>query len=492
MCTLLALVNAVAFLLVRPAVGDLWAARARQSATANGVGLGYWFSWYSGGSTPGNYSVLMPYLSAVLGAVATGAAATFAITPLCGVLVRGAAHARAATVVATVVTGLSLWSGRVPFAVGSAVSLVAFIAVRRRRPVLAGAATALTALFSPVSATFVVLGACALTLSRPGYRLIGIVAATCGVAALGTIALVFGVPGPQPFSTPSAVLLTVEVGLMLLARPMPYVRTVILIALAVVPLLVFIPNGMGSNFQRLVWICLPIAVVATAQTRARVAVLTCVMAMTLGAQATIHDLDVAMQARSSQPFYASLVAELDRLRGFGNYRVEVVPDGTHTSAYALLQHAMLARGYETQAEDAYDGVLTSSKLNPVSFKIWLDNNAVGLVAEQRVTHEANAEDTLIRHHRPAYLTQVWADSRWVLYRVANPSPIVAAPAGVVDADQATLTIEVPRAGRYELRVHWSRFLALSPPRARTGRVTPDGQSFTILDATTPGRYTLHG
>lgn len=59
--TAFTLVNAIAFWLVRPDVNDLWAARARASAVSHGVGLTYWFSWFSGGSTPGNYSVLTPY-----------------------------------------------------------------------------------------------------------------------------------------------------------------------------------------------------------------------------------------------------------------------------------------------------------------------------------------------------------------------------------------------------------------------------------------------
>src|ERR1700722_6247040 len=64
----LALVNAVIFLILRPGVEDLWAARAREYAAQHGVGLTYWFGWFSGGSTPGNYSVITPYLSALISA----------------------------------------------------------------------------------------------------------------------------------------------------------------------------------------------------------------------------------------------------------------------------------------------------------------------------------------------------------------------------------------------------------------------------------------
>ena len=80
--TAVAAANAFAFFAVRPNVGDLQAALARQSAATHGVGLVGWFQWFGGGSTPGNYSVITPYLSSLLGATLVGVLATIAITPL--------------------------------------------------------------------------------------------------------------------------------------------------------------------------------------------------------------------------------------------------------------------------------------------------------------------------------------------------------------------------------------------------------------------------
>src|ERR1700744_4044831 len=62
----LALAAGLSFILVRPPVADLQAADARAAAAARGVGLSYWLSWYSG-SAPGDYSVLTPKFTAVLG-----------------------------------------------------------------------------------------------------------------------------------------------------------------------------------------------------------------------------------------------------------------------------------------------------------------------------------------------------------------------------------------------------------------------------------------
>src|SRR6476659_4311240 len=65
--TLVAAVSAVVFVAVSPPVPDLYAALARESAAAHGVGLTYWFSWFGGAAPPGSYSVLAPELSRVLG-----------------------------------------------------------------------------------------------------------------------------------------------------------------------------------------------------------------------------------------------------------------------------------------------------------------------------------------------------------------------------------------------------------------------------------------
>ena len=55
---------------------------------------------------------------------------------LCVVALRGTVHPRGASFVAAYVTSVNLWSGRIPFSLGTAVAVAAFIALRRGRPVL--------------------------------------------------------------------------------------------------------------------------------------------------------------------------------------------------------------------------------------------------------------------------------------------------------------------------------------------------------------------
>ncbi|MEO8889542.1 MAG: hypothetical protein ABI301_00895, partial [Jatrophihabitantaceae bacterium] len=111
---LFTVVNAVAFFILRPGVNDLWAARARADASAHGVGLTYWFSWFSGASTPGSYSVLTPYLSRLFSAELVLALSTIATVLACWLLLRATQHPVAATYLAAVTTCINLWQGRVP------------------------------------------------------------------------------------------------------------------------------------------------------------------------------------------------------------------------------------------------------------------------------------------------------------------------------------------------------------------------------------------
>src|SRR4051794_27383968 len=143
--------SALAFYYVRPDVGDLQAALARQSAAAHGVGLTYWFQWFGGGTTPGHYSVITPLLSSWLSAPLVGALATIAVTPLVHRVLAGTRFQVAGTWVGTITAGCSLWSGRIAFALGAAAVLLALIGLRERRVLPAVLGTVAAVFASPVT-----------------------------------------------------------------------------------------------------------------------------------------------------------------------------------------------------------------------------------------------------------------------------------------------------------------------------------------------------
>jgi hypothetical protein len=488
--------NAIAFMFIQPGVNDLWAARARANAAEHGVGLTYWFSWFGGGSTPGNYSVLTPYLSALITPELLGALAAVAITPLSAVLLRNTRHPLAGVWVASAAAGINLWSGRVPFILGCAFAVAALIAVVAQRRVWAIALAMLSVFASPVSGAFLAVGLVGSFIESKSHRAISaITVITIGVG-LGAAALAFGTPGPEPFSYWLCGETIAGLLLFLVARPPAYLRTAIYLSIFLALALYVVPNGMGSNFARISWFCLPVAVVATSGRRLWIALLAALPVMLLGADGTVSDLRGASQPVSQTSYYKPLAAELDRLQGLANFRVEIVTHGAHAAYDALLDHAMLARGWETQEDNALNKTLSNPELDPTSYKIWLDNNSVGYVAIPRTKRDDSPEYALVDEGELPYLTQVWSSTDWILFRVANPTPIVKPPQNVLEYSQSHLTIRVPCACTFSVRVRYSKFLRAQPAPDNAARgtatVEDDGYGYTSVTTTAVGDYILRG
>jgi hypothetical protein len=497
--TVIGIVNAILFLIVRPGVNDLWAARARASAARHGVGLTYWFSWFGGGTTPGNYSVLSPYLSAYLTAEVVGAASAVALTLLVAALVRGTSHPAAATAVATLAAGVNLWSGRVPFLLGTAFAVWALIAVRQRRPAWAVLATVLTILSSPVSAAFLALGLTGPLIVSRAHRRVSAVAIGTIVLGLGLVALAFGAPGPQHFSWYLCLQTVVGLLVFLIARPPAVLATVIWLSILCAFGMMLVPNGMGSNFVRMTWFCLPVAVVALSKWRALpIALLAIVPVFYSGISLTVSDLRQAGQVTANPSYYKPLAAELDRIPDLAGYRLEVVAEKAHAAYDALLNHAMLARGWETQEDNHLNATLRDDKLGATAYKIWLDNNSVGYVAIPRSKIETFPEYTLVASGKLGYLSEIWHDDDWSLYRVRDAVPIVAAPQHILEYSQSHLTLHTACACSFTVRIRFSKYLHASPadrttmPADARATVADDGFGFTRVTTTEPGTYVLRG
>jgi hypothetical protein len=490
----LAVANAIAFLLIQPGVNDLWAARARSNAAKHGVGLTYWFSWFGGGTTPGNYSVLTPYLSALITPELLGALAAVAVTPLAAVLLRNTPHPLAGASLASAAAGINLWSGRVPFILGCAFAVAALIAVTAQRRVWTVVLTLLSVFASPVSGAFLALGVAGSFIETKSHRAISAITVVTVGVGLGAAGLAFGTPGPEHFSYWLCLETVAGLVLFLFARPPAYLRTAIYLSIFAALVLAVLPNGMGSNFARIAWFCLPAAVVATAGRRLGVALLATVPIMLVGANGTVRDLSDASQPVSQTAYYKPLANELDQLHGLANYRVEIVTHGAHAAYDALLDHAMLARGWETQEDNALNKTLSNPLLDATSYKIWLDNNSVGYVAIPSTKRDKSPEYALVDEGKLPYLTQVWASQDWILFRVANPTPIVAPPQDVLEYSQSHLTIRVPCACTFSVRVRYSKFLraATDVQGQAPAVVINDGYGYTSVTTPAPGDYIFQG
>jgi hypothetical protein len=182
-----------------------------------------------------------------------------------------------------------------------------------------------------------------------------------------------------------------------------------------------------------------------------------------------------------------------------NCRVEVVNHGAHAGDAVLLDHAQLARGWETQENTQLNNALDQKSLDATTYKIWLDNNAVCYVALPADSVKSNPEYDLVAKGGIGYLTEIWQDDDWQLFEVLSPTHIVAAPASVIAYSQAAMTIRIPCACAVKVRVRWSTYLDAvlkqpAPNRAPavTAEVSDDGSGWTSISTPRAGDYVLSG
>jgi hypothetical protein len=499
--TVFVAVNAIVFCLVRPDVPDLWAARARAAAAADGVGLTYWFSWF-GGMTPGEYSVLTPFVCALLGSELVAATAAVAICGIGTWLVRDTRRPTAAAWTIAVSAVINLWCGRVPFLLGAAFAVASIVFVRRRRTAPAAVLAVLSVLASPVSGAFLgmALSGVLVAPSMRAYRATVLVTIGCVGGALVLIAAVFGTPGPEPFPPYLLAETVIAIALMLLLAPTPHLRVTLTVS-AVAALVVFlIPNGLGANFVRLALFCLPAAAVALSRRRLPTVAVLMTPILVFGGLTSVSAARSAAEAASHASYYAPLAAELDAQPRLADHRLELVAAGRAAYA-ALVDHAVLARGWETQSFLALDAQLASPGLDAVEYRAWLDDNAVGYVAVD-TSRVRTPESQLIATGDLGYLRLVWSHDGWRLYEVVQPTPIVSRPARLEDWSQATMHVRVPCACSTLVRIRWSRFLTASPslPAGTSDDVedayhpalSKDPSGWTVLTTDRPGTYVLHG
>ena len=493
--------NAIAFCLVRPDVPDLWAARARAAAAADGVGLTYWFSWF-GGMTPGEYSVITPFVCALLGTEVVAAVSAVAVCSIATWLVRDTRRPTAATWTVAVSAVINLWCGRVPFLLGAAFAVASIVFVRRRRSAPAALLAVLSVLASPVSGAFLGMALSGVLVAprMRSYRAAVLVTIASALGTLILIAILFGTPGPEPFPPYLLAETGIAIVLMLLLAPTPHMRVTLTVS-AVAALVVFlVPNGLGANYVRLALFCLPAAAVALSRRRLPTVAVLMTPILVFGGLTSVSAARSAAEAASHASYYEPLAGELDAQPRLADHRLELVAAGR--AAYAsLVDHAILARGWETQSFLALDAQLASGGLDAGEYRAWLDDNAVGYVAVD-TSRVQTPESRLIGAGQLPYLRLIWSHAGWRLYEVLHPTPIVPRPARLESWSQATMEVHVPCTCRTLVRIRWSRFLTASPSLpdetsddvedAYRPKLTPDPSGWTILRTNRAGTYVLEG
>ncbi|MER8221433.1 MFS transporter [Streptomyces sp. NPDC094143] len=483
--------------------GDL----AAQDAWAEFVGRhpdsAYNLAWY-GGMHPVSYSVVSPYLMSVLGVRTTMMiAGTVSAGLLTLLLLRSRAVRNPLWASLAGVFGLfcNAVSGRVTFGLGMMFALGAVAVVfcwpyrwrykRWAKALCAAPLAALATMASPVAGLFVGLVAVALFLQkrRPGAWALGLAPS----AVVAVSAWLFPFSGTQPMMFGSVVLPLAFSVLVLVLVPRDW-KTVRLTAAVYglgVVLVWLISSQIGSNITRLAMLFAGVALVAALPftvERSRKWYAAVVALVGFGVWIgfkTVDDIVHTAPAASWSRELAPLVNELQEV-GAEKGRVEVVPARSHREASALAPYVNLARGWNRQADMERNPLFYDDTLNSANYREWLKRWAVHYVVLPKDEPDGDGgerERALVQRGLP-YLTQVWGDANWQLFKVTDPTPL-AEPNAVVDrAEQGEMVLQVRKAGRILVRIPYSPWLSivdaegksLKPPQeTEASKDRPEGE-----------------
>ncbi|PWU58154.1 hypothetical protein DLJ47_00225 [Micromonospora sp. S4605] len=507
-----ALLLAVAFLLAPPMGTDL-AAQVARAEFADRYGTPVDLGWYGGVDQYG-YSLFVARLAAWTGPRPLGAvAAVLAAGALGWLFARHRARRPVlAGVLGAVVLVGNLVSGRITFAVGLALGLLALCAASADRParpgrlVLAGLLAALATWASPVAGLFTGLAGAALLLAslrrmpgpgRPlpgGWRVDrplgeGLTLCLAPALALAPMALLFGNGGTQPFSAESMrinVALAVAVFFVVPRR-----RRVLRVGATLTVLLLVaaqaVPSPIGSNALRLPMLfALPLLAGYASLPGPWLAGLLAACVWWQNPVMT-SDLARAGSPESAAAFYQPLVDELARRQPVG--RVEVVPLRDHWESAYLPATVPLARGWERQVDTDRNGLFYADDLTPEEYARWLRREAVEYVAlapDSPPDRYARQEAALVAAGQPE-LREVWRDDTWRLYAVVDPTPLVGAPGRLVSSGRSAVRFVADAPGDVPVRVRWSRWLSL---QGAGGCLRPGADGWTEVRVRVPGQFSI--
>lgn len=466
--TLLAAVILAVWLALDPRTPDLAAAVYRQRLYGD-LGFAIFDThWYAGHALPG-YSLLFPPLASLIGTRTLAALCALASTAIFTALV-GEVYGRRAWWAAlwfAVAAAADVWVGRLAFALGVTLALAAALAWSRRARPLAPVLAAACAAASPVAGALLGLAGLTDALVRRSPRaLLGLALPPAAVVA--ALALLFPEGGfePYPLVPFTATVGVVAAFVWALPAEARHERTGALAYLLACVAFLLVRTQMGSNVERYaVLLAGPVLIAARLREPAR-RLLTPAVVVSLcasGALVLWGPLRETRAVAGSEATSAAYYAPLERfLAGRGAVRVEVPFTRSHWEAALLAPDVPLARGWEKQLDERYDGALLSPGLDAASYERWLDAQAVGYVAlpDVRLDPSSAREGSLIRGGLP-FLREVMRSRHWRVFQVRGGEPLAHGPGRLLWLGHDAFGLQANAAGRFLVRVRFTRYWTLT-------------------------------
>ena len=481
----------VVYLLWQPQTLDLAAQTFRADLWDRYGWVIYNDAWYGGHTIPG-YSLLYPPLGAWLGPELLGAiCAVAAAFTFAAIAVRAyGSRAWVGAVWFGLGSTVSLYGGRITFALGLALGLAAILALQRRRPLLGGLAGVAAGLASPVAGLFTVMAAAAVLIasrlepiaapSRAALTRAAWVVAIATALATLALALAFPTAGVQPFNSSSFLWVPIVCAVCFVFLPVGETTLrcgIVLYALiAIAAFMVATP--FGGNAIRLGTIFAgPVMALALYGRRPIVLLLLAAPLLWWQWTATIRDVAAADGDPATEAaYYAPLVSELESRSAVAPIRVEIPPTRSRWESVYVAEHVPLARGWLRQLESDDFDLFTKGNLTGPAYAKWLREHGVDYVAvpDTWLDYLANDEAALIRTGGLPYLREVWANQDWTLWEVRTPGD-EATPVSAVGPD--SFSVSVPGPGRYVIRMRYSPYLDIVKGQ---GCLEPRGENSTVL------------
>lgn len=505
--TAVAAVLAAVYLIWEPPSADLAAQTFRADLFAD-HGFAIWTNAWYGGITLPSYSVLFPPLAAALGPRLVGALAAVAAAALFGALVRGRGGSGKAEMLGALwfgaATAVSLFTGRLTFALGVALGLGALLALQRRRPLLAGGLSVLTVLASPVAGLFLAIAGAAVAISpqrtlergHRSSRRAAVVVTASSLATIAALALAFPVGGAEPFVASAFWNVAVFAALALILVPGDehVLRRGIAIYAALAVAVFLFDNAVGGNAARLGSLFAgPVLAVALATRRPIALALVALPLLAWQVGPAIRDVSDASDDPSvERSFHQPLIEQLDSLTGGTPTRIEALPTRDRWEAVYVARAYPLARGWLRQQESDDFELFQHGNLTADSYLEWLRDHGVSFVAVPLgvdLDYLADDEAALIDAGLP-YLSRVWESPDWRLYRVVDPPALVSTPeapfepaagARLAALGPDSFQVTADEAGSYLIRVHYTRYWEVTSGEAC---VEPEGE-WTRVEAQAP-------
>jgi hypothetical protein len=193
---------------------------------------------------------------------------------------------------------------------------------------------------------------------------------------------------------------------------------------------------------------------------------------------------VAGNESTSATYYAPVLRFLERVQTppAPLVRVEVPLTRSHWEAALMAPTVSLARGWEKQLEERYDGVLLEPGLTAAGYERWLHEQAVGYVAlpDTPLDPSSAQEGKLIRGGLP-YLRAVFRSRHWTVYAVRDPTPLLEGPGRLTSLGSDSFALRATRPGRLLVRVRWTRFWTVTTAGGGHVARAPGGWTYVFAD-----------